>query len=99
MTRGVPKELATKAQEQYDKQRRLIERMKAKRNKLMQEVMEINDKLVEEERLYTYYSQHPLVKDEHRSEPELPLVYGQSEAMQDDIGEALARQDRVEVSK
>lgn len=76
MARGVPKDMAAKAQEQYDKQQAKVDRMVDKREALMAQVVQINKDLEGEFDLLSYYAKHPLVQAHVVDEPEevpLPL--------------------------
>jgi len=80
MTRGVPKDMAAKAQEQFDKQKAKVDRMLDKRQALMDQVVAINKDLEGELTLMQYYSQHPLVNTKTDDEP-LPLEFDTPESV------------------
>jgi len=80
MTRGVPKDMAAKAQEQFDKQKAKVDRMLDKRQALMDQVVAINKDLEGELTLMQYYSQHPLVNTKTVDEP-LPLEFDTAESV------------------
>jgi hypothetical protein len=101
---GQHKSMAEKAQEQYEAQQTLVDKLVDKRSELMAKVKEINDALDSELVMLEYYKAHPLLdlptpEDEYVpdwSDQELPLEIQtqHSKDMQDDIGDALARQGK-----
>lgn len=85
MSRGVPKDMADKAWEQYEKQGNLVARLENKLEKCQAEEREIAERLEGEYSMLRYYEAHPLVAErlknipvekhpsESYTEPELPL--------------------------
>jgi hypothetical protein len=93
---GVHKTEQEKAQELLDRQTKLVSRLEETRDQYQAKLTEVDHQLGQERDLLAYYEKHPLLMtinvEDH--EEELPLTFAEehSRAMQDDIGEARARQ-------
>ena len=64
MSKGVTRDMQVRAQEQLDKQERLVERLKNKVDTMDRELREARIDLSNEEGILTYYRAHPALKSE-----------------------------------
>lgn len=63
MSRGVTRDLSIRAQEQLEKQERLIERLEEKLRSMRYDVAEVEKEYNAEVEILTYYRNHPALKD------------------------------------
>lgn len=63
MSRGVTRDLSIRAQEQLEKQERLVERLEGKLDVMYRETEQAQVELAAENEILTYYRNHPALKD------------------------------------
>jgi hypothetical protein len=90
MSKGVTREMAVRAQEQLDKQSKLVERLRGKVDQMDRELREARIELHNEEEILSYYQAHPALRESNE------MINGASTLFSE---EDLSIQDRVEVSK
>jgi len=86
MSKGVTRDMQVRAQEQLEKQERLVERLKVKVDTMERELRELRVDLSNEAGILDYYRAHPALQNDFQDE--LPLEQ-----------EVLSLQDRVEINK
>lgn len=89
MSKGVTRDMQVRAQEQLNKQERLVERIKAKVDALDRELREYRIELSNEEGILDYYRAHPALQ----GNPDVDVVFPLPGLEEESI------QDRVELSK
>jgi hypothetical protein len=90
MSKGVTREMAVRAQEQLDKQSKLVERLRGKVDQMDRELREARIELNNESEILDYYKAHPALRNENEMVNGSSTLFGE---------EDLSIQDRVEVSK
>jgi len=89
MSKGVTRDMHIRAQEQLEKQERLVERIKTKVDALDRELREYRIELSNEEGILDYYRQHPALQGNPDVDVVFPLPGLEDESIQ----------DRVEISR
>ena len=64
MSKGVTRDMQVRAQEQLEKQDRLVERLANKVDELDRQLRELRIELHNEEKILTYYQAHPALNTE-----------------------------------
>jgi len=77
MSKGVTRDMQVRAQEQLDKQERLVERLKNKVDTMDRELREARIDLSNEEGILTYYQAHPALKEQNE------MIKGAQDALWD----------------
>lgn len=68
MSRGVTRDLSIRAQEQLEKQERLVERYKTRLTEMYREMAQLEAEMAAEQEILEYYRNHPVLQAKQRQD-------------------------------